>query len=259
MKRPGCDVEQVSHPTHSVRRTRSRIRPSALPATELESRRQQLEGEPPRLVHQGKALGTVRKLVQWGFGALLGVAVGLVCLGLTFHLLGQGETVAAAVAGLFALLALMFGLTAPAMMVAWWTQRVRRIEVCPSGLRWSRRGRTRLAAWAEVLFVQRVESESYQGPIVGMGALIAAASATAPRRKVSRSDSLLLELPDGRLRADAATLTDYGEFADSVQLHHASEARRLEFGLEEPTGGDQGVRNSAPQPFIPLGDLRGRV
>jgi hypothetical protein len=254
------DVDEANHRTQSIKRTRSRIPPAAMPEQELAGKRARLSQESPRSVHRGKALGSIGKLVKWAAGAALGLMFAGVCVGLVLYLLEKGETWAAAFAGLFALLALTFGLVAPVMMAAWWSQRVSRIEVCPSGLRWSRGRKTRQAAWGEILLVQRMESETYQGPIVGMGGLIAAATAMAPRRVLSRSDSLLIELAGDRVRVDAATLTDYVEFAESVQLHHRNETRRLEFGTAGPAGGeDAPVRSSGPQPFIPLGQLRPRV
>jgi hypothetical protein len=255
-----CEVEHVHQPTHSIKRTRSRIPPAALAEDEIATQRQRLNQESPRSAHRGKALGSIGKLVQWAAGAVLGLVLACACLGLTLYLLERGETWAAAFAGLFALLALTFGLVAPAMMKAWWSQRVSRIEVCPSGLRWSRGRKSRQAAWAEILLVQRIESESYQGAIMGMGGLVAAASAMAPRKVLSRGDSLLIELARDRVRVDSATLTDYAEFAQSVQLHHGNETRRLEFGGAAPgAGGDGPPRPSGPQPFIHLGQPRARL
>jgi hypothetical protein len=105
--------------------------------------------------------------------------------------------------------------------------------------------------------VQRIESETYQAPITGIGGLVAAASALAPRTVLSRSDWLLIEAVRGRVRVDPATLTDYVEFADSIQLHHGNEARRLEFRPADRAGrAEAPAHASCPQPFIPLGDLR---
>jgi hypothetical protein len=191
-----------------------------------EHERNRLAEAPALTSHQFAALSFLyaagKNLILSGFLLLLGG--GAVIFALASPAL-EGTT--AAMVGLVGLLVGLLALFMASMSYREYSDRVIHIEVCPHGLRWSKKDSFGMATWAEIGGVDR------NVIVTGRG------------ENIDRSDVTTITLRNGEtLRLSCDMITDYPRFANTLQSCVNEENKRVAFSLPDAALGRAFARRS---------------
>lgn len=202
---------------------------------EVHKQREVLKTELEQSTHDFKAFS----LMGYVGGGLAGFMV--VVLILTVMLTSGASAcqdagpLAAACAGLFAVVAFTGIVFVVAGSLHSYLHRASRIQICASGLRWLQGSKPRMAAWTDIASVERVTIDSCPRNTVmatqfGLIGALAVAMSQPDHASLKRTgDWVNLVLHDGeRLHFSSGCLTEYTWFAESVYQWHSAESKRFD-------------------------------